>query len=226
MQKENFKYLEGVFKKRYAIILEKTEMKRIGVFVLLGLLIWSCNTTNNKDTKELTKVQIDSLQGIQCDSLLKDLSKAKADTFGRVKYIPTNFEGCINQLDSLTSDKMKEWIKCLPDCEFSRFVHHGFGMYLRNSWGLWGDTKLARNLYEMGILHPDDMTGIILDSYQRKLKGENIKLEEQLKYYQDFWRKNGTPVDSILQTLKNKKNNGYTSFSSGGVRSKIKGLCN
>lgn len=183
-------------------------IQRTVVFILLGLLIWSCNTTNNKEINELSKAQIDSLQRIQCDSLLKELSKAKADTFGQVKSIPTDFEGCINQLDSLTSDKMKEWIKCLPDGEFSGFVHHGFGMYLRNNWGLWGDTKLTRNLYEMGILHPDDMTAIILNSYQRRLKGEDIKLQEQLKYYQDYWRKNGAPVDSILQTLKDKKNNG------------------
>lgn len=192
-----------------AIILKKIEMiKRILGFIFLGLLIWSCKPTNNKETKELSKVQIDSLQRIQCDSLHKELSNAKADTFGKVKSIPTDFEGCLKQLDSLTSDKMKEWIKCLPDGEFSGFVHHGFGMYLRNNWGLWGDTKLAKNLYEMGILHPDDMTGIILNSYQRRLKGEDIRLQEQLKYYQDYWRKNGTPVDSILQTLKNKKNNG------------------
>lgn len=188
---------------------KKTEMiQKIVGFTFLGLLIWSCNVTNKKETIELTKVQIDSLQRIKCDSILKELSKTKADTFGRVKSIPTNFEGCINQLDSLTSDKMKDWIKCLPDGEFSGYVHHGFGMYLRNNWGLRGETKLARNLYEMGILHPDDITGIILDSYQRKLKGEDIKLQEQLKYYQDYWRKNGTPVDSILQTLKDKKNNG------------------
>lgn len=183
---------------------KKTEMKQGTVlFILVGLLIWGCNTTNNKETKELSKDQIDSLQRIQCDSLLFELNNSKAEIFGRIKSIPSNFEGCINQLDSLSSDKMKEWIKCLPDGEFSVLVHQGFGMFLRNNWGLWGDTKLSRNLYEMGILHPDDMTSIILNSYQRKLKGEDIKLQEQLKYYQDYWRENGKPVDSILQNLKN-----------------------
>ena len=84
------------------------------------------------------------------------------------------------------------------------------GMYLRNNWGLWGDSELAKNLYKMGILHPDDMSGIILNSYQRKLKGEDIKLEEQLKYYQDYWRESGTPVDSILEEIQkeNKANGG------------------
>ena len=83
-------------------------IQRIAGFVFLGFLIWSCSSTEKKETKEFTKVQIDSLHRIQCDSLLKELSKGKADTFGRVKSIPPDFEGCINQLDSLTSDKMKE----------------------------------------------------------------------------------------------------------------------
>lgn len=33
------------------------------------------------------------------------------------------------------------------------------------------------------------MSGIILDSYARHLKDEPIKLEEQIKYYQDYWAK-------------------------------------
>ena len=74
-------------------------------------------------------------------------------------------------------------------------------MYLRNNWGLWRNSKLAENLFKMGIFHPDDMSGIILDSYQRKLKGEEIKLDEQLKYYQNYWRESGVPVDSILNEL-------------------------
>lgn len=181
--------------------------KKLTTLLFIGLLAWSCSLKSKNDIPSISHAQKDSLQRIQCDSILVELHKAKADTFGRVQSIPVDFDGCIKQLDSLTSDKMKAWIKCLPDGEFSSTVHHGFGMYLRNSWGLWGSSKLAGNLYQMGMLHPDDMTAIILDSYQRKLKGEDIRLQEQLKYYQDYWRKSGTSVDSILQTLKNKKNN-------------------
>ncbi|PIQ15331.1 MAG: hypothetical protein COW67_08880 [Flavobacteriales bacterium CG18_big_fil_WC_8_21_14_2_50_32_9] len=179
----------------------KLMLRQIIGFLFTLLLIWSCNSGNNQEKKEITEAQVDSLQRIECDNMLIELSKVEADTFGEVKSIPSDFEGCLRQLDSLTSNEMKEWIKCLPDGEFSRYVHHGFGMYLRNNWGLWGDTKLAKNLYEMGILHPDDMTGIILDSYQRRIKGEDIRLQEQLKYFQDYWHKNGMPVDSILQKL-------------------------
>lgn len=172
------------------------------------LVFVACNDKSRQQTKQLTQTQIDSLQRIECDSLLKELHATKADTFGQVKSIPVDFDGCLSQLDTLISEKMKDWIKCLPDGEFSNHVHHGFGMYLRNNWGLWGGSKLSEKLYEMGILHPDDMTGIIFDSYQRKIKGENIRLQEKLKYYQDYWRKSGTPVDSILQSIEKKKNGG------------------
>ncbi|MCW8897304.1 MAG: hypothetical protein OQJ96_04935 [Flavobacteriales bacterium] len=138
------------------------------------------------------------------------MSQTKTDTFARIKTLPNDFEESLIILDSMTHPKMKEWIRCLDDGEFSGYVHHGFGMYLRNNWGLWGNSELAKNLYKMGILHPDDMSGIILNSYQRKLKGEDIKLEEQLKYYQDYWRESGTPVDSILEEIQkeNKANGG------------------
>jgi hypothetical protein len=182
-------------------------MKIIIRCLLSIFLIWGCNSTDHKKEKEYTAAQIDSLQKSQCDSILKNLNKTNADTFGTIKYIPADFDGCLKQLDSLTNDGLKEWIKCLPDREFGRHVHHSFGMYLRNNWGLWGDSPLAKNLSQLGIFHPDDMTAIILDSYQRKLKGEDIKLQEQLKHYQDFWRDKGIPVDSILQTLKNPKQN-------------------
>jgi hypothetical protein len=173
--------------------------------VLLGLLIWSCasHSQSGPAKNEFAEAQKDSLQRIECDSILNELRKAKADVFGQVQSIPSDFEGCLRQLDSLTGNGMKEWIMCLPDGELSTYLHRSFGRYLRNNWGLWGSSDLALNLRKMGILHPDDMSSIILDSYQRKLKGEDIRLQEQLQYYQDYWRKNGTPVDSILQELKN-----------------------
>lgn len=175
------------------------------VFILFVVIICGCDIKNKVNFINLSKSKIDSLRISQSEILLKELHKTKADTFGDVKYIPYDFKGCLNQLDSLTSIKMKEWIICLPDGEFSSYVHFSFGMYLRNNWGLWGETKLARNLHKMGILHPDDMTEIILTSYQRKLKGEDMKLSEQIKFYQDYWRETNVPVDSILKTYKYKK---------------------
>lgn len=149
----------------------------------------------------LSKMQTDSIKMIECDSLSKRLREIKADSLPKVTETPANFDECLNFLETRTSEKMKEWIRCLPDQEFSGIVHHGYGMYLRNNWGLWAFSDLAKNLYEMGIFHPDDMTSIILTSFQRKLKGEDIKLQEQIKYYQDYWRKHGVPIEARLKAI-------------------------
>jgi hypothetical protein len=44
-----------------------------------------------------------------------------------------------------------------------------------------------------GIFHPDDMSGIILDSFWRHLHSQPIKLEEQTAYYQEYWKVHSEP---------------------------------
>lgn len=157
------------------------------IFIIFSLNCEQVDKKENKNTKTVIKT------AIECENILIELNKQQADTFGEIKSVPDDFGACLIQLDSLINDKLKEWIICLPDGEFSARVHHGFGRYLRNNWLLWGGSKLAKNLHEMGILHPDDMTGIILDSYQRKLKGDEIRIEEQIRKYQEAWMQ----IDSL-----------------------------
>ena len=173
----------------------KEASKLILAAFLIGLLS-ACDSNSKQDrqNENLSQAQIDSLKKIECDSLLNHLIKIKADTFGHISRLPNSFEESLEQLDTLINDEMKEWIKCLPDGEFAAYVHHGFGTYLRNNWGLWGESKLAINLRMKGLSHPDDMSGIILHSYQRKLKKEKIKFEEQVKHYQDYWNKKVEPI--------------------------------
>ena len=65
--------------------------------------------------------------------------------------------------------------------------HHGLGRWIRNNWELWAGSRLAKYFNDIGINHPDDMSGIILDSYWRQLNEKPIKLDEQIKYYQEYW---------------------------------------
>lgn len=175
----------------------------LGIFFISSFFLSCTNNMGNNDKKkiELSAEQIDSIAMIECDGILKRIQEKNLDLIGKSDYIPKNFEECLAQIDTLINDSLKLWIKCLPDGRFGGIVHNSFGMYLRNNWGLWGDTELTKNLYEMGMFHPDDMSGIILDSYQRKLKGEDIKFNEQLKYYHDYMRLTGFPVDSLMKKL-------------------------
>jgi len=104
-------------------------------------------------------------------------------------YIPIDLDDCLRQLDSIFVDSNKAKIKTMTEEEFSGMYHHGFGMWMRNNWGLWKGSGLSKYFNSVGIYHPDDMTGIIFCSYHRNLMGKEIKLNEQIKFYQNYWDK-------------------------------------
>ena len=93
-------------------------------------------------------------------------------------------------MDSFWADSIKTQIREMTEDEFTAKAHFGIGMWLRNNWRLWGDSRLSKYFNDLGIFHPDDMSGIILTSYHRYLLGQDIKLEEQVNYYKEYWKKN------------------------------------
>lgn len=100
-------------------------------------------------------------------------------------YIPKDLDDCFRELDRLLRpddiEKIKKGeIKAIE-------MHMGLGMGLRNQWGLWGGSHLAKYFNQMGIFHPDDMSGIILESYVRRLQKLPIRLEEQIAEYKKYW---------------------------------------
>lgn len=116
-------------------------------------------------------------------------NKKQTKTLKDTTYIPFDLDDCIQQLDKIFGDSSKVKIKALTEDDFSAQMHLNFGMWMRNNWGLWKGSRLSKFFNEKGIYHPDDMSGIILDSYYRYLTGQEIKLAEQIKYYQDYWEK-------------------------------------
>jgi hypothetical protein len=101
-------------------------------------------------------------------------------------YIPKDLDDCFKTLIKLFTPENLERVKNNP-VENMNCYHHGTGRWLRNEWGLWEDSRLAKWFNEKGIHHADDMSGIIFTSFWRELNSEPIKLDEQIQYYQDFW---------------------------------------
>lgn len=116
----------------------------------------------------------------------KDKIKFTTDTINGI-YIPKDLRDCFVQINSFWNDSTKIQVKNWEEKEFAGKVHLGFGMWIRNNWRLWGGSRLSKYFNDLGIYHPDDMSGIILDSYHRNLNNKEIKLDDQIKYYQDFW---------------------------------------
>lgn len=99
----------------------------------------------------------------------KDKIKYTVDSINGI-YIPKNLEDCFEQINSFWNYSTKIQVKTWEEKEFIGNVHLGFGMWIRNNWRLWGGSRLSKYFNEMGIYHPDDMSGIILVSYHRYLR--------------------------------------------------------
>ncbi len=104
-------------------------------------------------------------------------------------YIPKDLEDCFKQMDNILSDSTKMKVKKWTEHEFSGRIHWDWGKWMRNKWQLWSGSRLSKFFNDLGIYHPDDMSGIILASYHRYLTGRAINLDEQIKFYQEYWKK-------------------------------------
>ncbi|AUC79971.1 hypothetical protein CW736_11615 [Nonlabens sp. MB-3u-79] len=101
--------------------------------------------------------------------------------------VPKNLNEALNQIDNDLSDSLKTEIRRMTESDFVSESHFGFGIGMRNEWKLWKDSDLSKYFNSIGINHPDDMSGIILTSFHRKLTENQIKLDEQIAYYKDYW---------------------------------------
>ncbi len=69
-------------------------------------------------------------------------------------------------------------------------VHDSIGRGIRNEWGLWGNSELARYLESCGLHHPDDMSAVILTCLHREVNNKPWAIEEQVKRIRNYWRSN------------------------------------
>jgi len=106
---------------------------------------------------------------------------------GKNKPIPKNLKEAITYL----FDENKEFIDKITKHEddFIAKSHHNVGQQIRNDWGLWNGSELQTWFKEQGIHHADDMSGIILTSFHRKINGKEINLEKQIENCRKYWDK-------------------------------------
>lgn len=124
------------------------------------------------------KNDLDSLKEmlIKLDSI--KVFEATADTIDG-RYIPKNLDDAFQQLDTiLDSNNQKSFI--IEDEESAvSGEHFGLGMAIRNSWSLWGSSRLQRSIYsEYGVKHPDRQSSFILTLYHRRLRGTDLDIEQ------------------------------------------------
>ena len=105
-----------------------------------------------------------------------------------LRYKPENLEEAVLQLTKILPDTTQQKILLMTETEFVAGSHFGLGRWIRNNWRLWRGGKLANGFKSKGIFHPDDMSGIILTCYYRQIHDQEWKVEEQVKFYQTYWK--------------------------------------
>ena len=104
-------------------------------------------------------------------------------------YIPKDLKDTFKQINIIWSDSVRNNVKAMKESDFVTNNHFGFGLWMRNNWGLWKGSRLYIYLNEKGLSHPDDMSSVILTSYHRHLNNRNLKVRNQIKDYKEYWKK-------------------------------------
>ena len=129
-----------------------------------------------------------------CSSVSADqpsVDISKADHIEGV-YIPNNLEESWAELEKNLAVKDRQRLKEISEADMVKF-HLSYGMDIRNSWGLWRGSRLAKYFNNLGIHHPDDMSSIILDTFWCHINNKPIRLEERIAYYKEFWLVHSDP---------------------------------
>jgi len=111
--------------------------------------------------------------------------------------IPTNLDECFTELLRELSDEDITEIKSGSEKDLSIW-HHSLGRWMRNNWGLWQGSDLAKWFNSIGIHHADDMSGIIITSFWRHLHSKQVHLSDQVKFYQDYWLAQEPDIDGSI----------------------------
>ncbi len=112
-----------------------------------------------------------------------------------LKGKPTTLIETFIYLDYIFDDTTKYGFMTLPEDISTSRLHFELGMWIRNNWGLWRNSELKNYFVDKGIVHPDNMSGIILTSYHRHLNNKPITWKDKLSFI-----KNGIKVAFQLTT--------------------------
>lgn len=102
----------------------------------------------------------------------------------------SEFECAIKKItnDIKNSTIAMSLVSSTPDeDELVTLWHSNYGRFIRNSMGLWQDSKLKSEMESMGFTHADDMSSTLILCALRDIKGLPRKLEDQIQYYKEYW---------------------------------------
>lgn len=111
-------------------------------------------------------------------------------------YIPKDLDDAFIELKKMLPKDVQTKMKNSTEQGMSEY-HFSLGMWMRNYWELWKESRLTKYFNNVGIQHPDDMSGIILNSFWRHLNNKPIQLKKQVAYYHEYWKYSIPPEDAV-----------------------------
>lgn len=107
-------------------------------------------------------------------------------------YIPTDLEDAFREMERMLAPHLIRDMQGKSEQEMVAY-HDGLGRWMRNNWGLWAGSRLAKHFNQLGIFHPDDMSAVILESFWRHLHAQPLDLEARAAFYKEYWRRHREP---------------------------------
>ena len=117
--------------------------------------------------------------------------------------LPESLEALVSGIIDAMPEERKTEIKKAESAELmADHDHFGIGMALRNGELNQRGSEVTGYLTRRGIHHPDDFSGIIILSVNRRLRGEPIDLDGQIQHYRSFHAKRDVvaPLDTACPT--------------------------
>lgn len=132
-------------------------------------------------------------------------------------YIPKDLEDCFVELKRMLHPALINEMRLKSEDGMIEY-HHSLGTWIRNNWALWAGSRLSKYFNELGINHPDDMSGTILTSLWRHLHSHPIKLDEQVEHYKKYWRDLEEKEASVTPVSKTAMSNPLKAYGGKSIK--------
>lgn len=105
------------------------------------------------------------------------------------QYIPQDLTDAFLELNKLMDAESKAAFKNVPEEEAVHKLYFSLGRWITENWGFYAGSRLSHYIRELGITFPEDMAAFIIVSYHRNLNRQELKVKEQVAFYQETRRK-------------------------------------
>lgn len=132
------------------------------------------------DIAKETKILNTRRDSIELEKKIKYGKDIVADSINGI-YIPKDIFDCFSRLDEILDDSTKNIIKAAKTKkELVVEFHMDLGRWMRNAWRLWGGSRLKEYFKKLNLKHPDQISSVILYSYNQFLNGIKVEIEKYI----------------------------------------------